>query len=190
VIVLGPSHRYYFRGISGAYYEEFETPCGNLDIDTDYLIKIAKRFNIGYEAKAHDNEHSTEVQMPFIKHYLPGSKVIELVYGDISYRDMVPLLEYLLLDKDNAVVISSDLSHYYNEKKAYRLDKYCMQGIASLNIKKLNEGCEACGIIGIKALIEAAKSIGLKSKIIDYRTSADSSGNKDRVVGYTSAVFY
>ena len=190
VIVIGPSHRYYFRGISGAYYESFETPCGEMDIDTDYLMKIAKKFNIGFEAKAHENEHSTEVQIPFIKHYLPKSKVIELVYGDISYKQIEPLIEYLLSDKDNAVVISSDLSHYYSKEKAYSFDKHCMKAISTLDTNELDRGCKACGIIGIKAMTEAAKSLGLHSKVLDYRTSADSSGDKSRVVGYTSAVYY
>ena len=190
VIVIGPSHHLYFKGISGSYYEKYETPCGELEIDTDYLIDLAKRFNIGFEEKAHRNEHSTEVQMPFVQHYLPGASVIELIYGDLSYHRIAKIIEYLLQESDNAVVISSDLSHYYTQKKAYSLDKICMEGIASLDTKIVDQGCEACGITGIKGMIEAAKSLGLKSQLVDYRTSADYSGDQSRVVGYSSAIFY
>ena len=190
VIVIGPSHRYHFEGISGSYYESYETPCGDIPIDTAYLIDLAKKFKIGFEPKAHQNEHSTEVQMPFVQHYFPRAKVIELVYGKISPHYLAKIIAYLLKDKENAVVISSDLSHFYTQEKARRLDKICLEGITSLNSKKLDQGCEACGMIGLKGMIEAAKELGLKSQVLDYRTSADYSGDSSRVVGYMSAIVY
>ena len=190
VIVIGPSHRYAFHGISGSYFESYETPCGDIEIDTTYLIGLAKQFKIGFEEKAHLKEHSTEVQMPFIKHYLPKTKVIELVYGDISFHRIAEIIVHLLSDKENIVVISTDLSHFYTQERAKRLDGFCLQGIAALDIHMLDKGCEACGITGMKAMIEAARKLGLKSQVLDYRTSADSSGDTSRVVGYTSAVFY
>lgn len=190
VIVIGPSHRHYFEGISGSYFESYETPCGDISIDTAYLIDIAKKFKIGFEPKAHQNEHSTEVQMPFVRHYLPRAKVIELVYGKMSPDYLAEIIVYLLKDKDNAVVISTDLSHFYTQEKARRLDTICLEAITSLDSKKLDQGCEACGIIGLKGMIGAAKELGLKSQLLDYRTSADYSGDSSRVVGYTSAVIY
>ena len=189
VIVIGPSHHHYFKGISGSYFESYETPCGDITIDTDYLIDLAKKFKIGFEEKAHAKEHSTEVQMPFIQHYLPQAKVIELIYGDISPHRIAEIISYLLQDPRNAVVISSDLSHFYTQEEAKRLDAHCLRAISQLNTAEL-KGCEACGITGIQGVIEAAKKSGLKSKLIDYRTSADYSGDNSRVVGYVSAVFY
>jgi AmmeMemoRadiSam system protein B len=189
VIVIGPSHRHYFQGISGAYYEAFQTPCGEIPIDTDYLIDLAKRFKIGFVAEAHRQEHSTEVQMPFVQHYLPKAKVIELVYGEVSASQLADLIAYLLEDPDNAVVISSDLSHFYSKEKARKLEEHCLKAISLLDTAQL-KGCEACGIVGIQAMIEAAKKRHLHSKLLDYRTSADYSGDDSKVVGYTSAVFY
>ncbi|MEA3417926.1 MAG: AmmeMemoRadiSam system protein B [Campylobacterota bacterium] len=190
VVVIGPSHRHAFEGISGSYFESYETPCGDIDIDTAYLINLAKQFKIGFDEKAHLNEHSTEVQMPFVKHYLPKAKVIELVYGDISPHRIAEIIAYLLNDKENVVVISTDLSHFYTEEKARKLDNFCLEGISDLDTNKFGKGCEACGITGLEAMIEAARKLGLRSQLLDYRTSADSSGDKSRVVGYTSAVFY
>lgn len=190
VIVIGPSHHHYFRGISGSYFESYETPCGDIAIDTDYLIDLARRFKIGFEEKAHHKEHSTEVQMPFIRHYLPKAKVIELVYGDIPSGQIAKIISYLLQDPQNAVVISSDLSHFYTQEKARELDSHCLRAISLLDRGELAKGCEACGITGIEAMIEAAKKLGLRSKLIDYRTSADYSGDRSRVVGYVSAIFY
>jgi len=190
VIVIGPSHRHYFEGISGAYYETFETPCGDIRIDTDYLVKLAKRFDIGFEAEAHSEEHSTEVQMPFIRQYLPDAEVIELVYGKIPADRLARLIAYLLDVPENAVVISSDLSHFHSRAEARVLDEHCLRAIAGLDPRALDKGCEACGLTGIRAMIIAAKNNGLKSRLMDYRTSADYSGDSSRVVGYSSAIFY
>jgi hypothetical protein len=190
IIIIGPSHRHYFQGISGSYYESYETPCGDMPIDSDYLIALAKKHNIGFEPKAHAQEHSTEVQVPFIKHYLGDRSIIEFVYGDISAELVSEIIITLLEDKENAVVISTDLSHFYDQTKANQLDEHCLQAISKLDLSELGKGCEACGMIGVKAMIVAAKKLQYHSQLLDYRTSADYSGDKSRVVGYTSAIFY
>jgi len=190
LIVIGPSHHHYFKSISGSYYAQYETPCGNISIDSAYLFALAKQFKIGFEPTAHEREHSTEVQFPFIKHYLPHAEVIELIYGDIQEKELANLILALLQSSENAVVISSDLSHFHNLKEANRLDDSCLKAVAKLELKELKAGCEACGIIGIKAMILAANKLKLSSKLLDYRTSADASGDESSVVGYMSAMFY
>jgi len=190
VIVIGPSHYHSFKGISGSYYETYETPCGELEIDSAYLFALAKQFDIGFEPKAHEKEHSTEVQLPFIQHYFPKTKVIELIYGDISVKILANLIIALLNNKDNAVVISSDLSHFYSLEEAKKLDSHCLRAVENLETKELKKGCEACGLTGIQAMILTAKHLKLSSKLLDYRTSADASGDSSSVVGYMSAMFY
>ncbi|WP_281950669.1 AmmeMemoRadiSam system protein B [Nitrosophilus kaiyonis] len=188
VVVIGPSHRVYLDGISGSFYDYFETPCGDLEIDKEYLEHLRSLFDIKFIEAAHQ-EHSTEVQMPFIKHYIPDAKVIEMVYGDMDPFYLSKICEAILSDKDNAIVISTDLSHYYPLKEAEKLDTYCLKAVHDLDTTYLHSGCEACGKIGVEAIILAAKNLGLKSKIIDYRTSADASGDESAVVGYMSAIF-
>ena len=190
LIIIGPSHHHYFKGISGSYYENYETPCGELEIDSPYLFALAKKFDIGFEPKAHEKEHSTEVQMPFIKHYFPQSKIIELIYSDTSPMTLAPLITALLQNKDNAVVISSDLSHFHSLEEAKAFDENCLRAVAKLDLNEIKKGCEACGLIGIQAMILAAKQLKLNSKLLDYRTSADASGDSSSVVGYMSAMFY
>ncbi len=190
VVVIGPSHHHYFKGISGSYYESYETPCTDLEIDTAFLIELAKKHPIGFEPKAHLKEHSTEVQMPFISHYLPNTKVVELIYGDIDPKIVSNIITTILEDRDNVVVISSDLSHFHTQQKAKELDKKCLQAISLLKIYELNNGCEACGMIGIKAILLTANELKLNSKLLDYRTSMEYSGDDSSVVGYASAVFY
>ena len=187
VVVIGPSHHVYFRGVSGSFFDEYQTPFGNLTIDKEYLNVIAKKFKVGFVKKAHQLEHSTETQMPFIKYYQPNVEVIELIYGDVDYKVLSSLVSWLLEDSLTSVVISTDLSHFYTLEKANKLDAICINGIEKLDTDILDIGCEACGIIGVKAIVKSAKELNLKSIILDYRTSADTSGDKTRVVGYVSA---
>ncbi len=190
IIIIGPSHHHYFKGISGSYYENYETPCGEMKIDSAYLFALAKQFDIGFDPKAHDKEHSTEVQLPFIQHYFPKTKVIELIYGELQPKILANLIIALLNNKDNALVISSDLSHFYNVEDAKVLDKNCLRGVENLNLDELEKGCQACGLTGIKSMILAAKHLKLSSKLLDYRTSADTTKDTSSVVGYMSAMFY
>jgi len=190
VIVIGPSHHFYFKGVSGSFYEAFETPCGTITVDSPYLFALAQKFHIGFQEKAHENEHSTEVQLPFIKHYFPHTPVIELIYGKIHAQKLAHIIVALLQNPDNSVIISSDLSHFYPLEKANQLDNICLSAVSTLDNKLLYHGCEACGLLGIDAMILASKELKLQSKLLDYRTSAETYGNKKSVVGYLSAMFY
>lgn len=189
IIVIGPSHRVAYEGMSISLYHTYETPLGNLAIDLEYAETLQKQFGIGFEDMMH-REHSTEVQMPFIKHYLPDAKVVEIVYGRQSPEALSKVIEFLLQDAANRVVISTDLSHFYNEEEANALDSICLKAIADEDIEMLHRGCEACGKIGVEAMVLAAKRMGLTSKLLDYRTSSWASNDTSRVVGYTSAIFY
>lgn len=188
VIVIGPSHHVYVKGISISEYEYYDTPYGNMSIDIDYIKTLKNTFNFEFEKEAHFIEHSTETQMPFIKKYLPKAKVIELIYGNVEFLTLSEIIKDLLRDPDNAVVISTDLSHFYDMDKAEKTDKNCLEGFVSKSIDLLNDNCEACGLIGIKALVKSAIDLNLSTKLLDYRTSADASGDKSKVVGYMSGL--
>jgi len=186
VAVIGPSHKFAFEGISATLEEEYETPCGNLKVDIKTTKELIKKFGVQNLEYVH-TEHSTEVQMPFIKHYFGDAEVIELIYSDYSPEKLKNIINYLI-NNNILVVISSDLSHYYDLKTANTLDHKCLEAVNNLSNGMLEE-CEACGKIGIEALILSAKEEKLTPIIVDYRTSADISSDKYRVVGYMSAVF-
>lgn len=189
VVVIGPSHRVGFEGMSISDAQFYQTPLGDLEINRPLVKDLQQRFSIPCFPQAH-HEHSTEVQIPFIKHYMPGVKVVELVYAYATPDLIEPIIDYVLSQEETAVVISTDLSHYYPLNTAQQLDSICLQAIEDKNSKKLHEGCEACGMIGVEAMLTVAKKRDLKSVILDYRTSADASGDTTRVVGYLSALFY
>lgn len=188
VVVIGPSHRVGFDGVSICDYESYQTPLGELKIDTTLVEKIKKTFGLYTIEQAH-HEHSTEVQMPFIKHYMNNAKVIEMVYAYADPTQLSPIIDYLLNLPDLAVVISTDLSHYHSLDQAKKLDSICLEAIQHVNSSTLHKGCEACGKIGVEAMLDIAKKRDLKATLLDYRTSADASGDSERVVGYASALF-
>lgn len=188
VVVIGPSHKVGFEGVSICDNELYQTPLGDLAIDTALVDEIKKNFSLTTFQEAH-HEHSTEVQMPFIKHYMSDVKVVELVYAYADPLQISPIIEYLLNQPDTAVVISTDLSHYYSLDEAKNLDSICLEAIKHENSTMLHQGCEACGKIGVEAMLDVANKRNMEAILLDYRTSADASGDSSRVVGYASALF-
>lgn len=187
-IVVGPSHRIGFEGISLGDFQCYQTPLGEIESDLDFANELRQKFGFQFLKEAHF-EHSTETQFPFVKQYLPKTKIVELVYSKTSVNFLSEILNFMLEKKDCAVIISTDLSHFYNLKDANTLDKICLQAISALDENSLDYGCEACGKVGVKAIVKSAKKIGLKSYLLDYRTSAEASLDENRVVGYMSAYF-
>lgn len=188
VVVIGPSHRVGFDGVSIADAESYQTPLGDLEIDSDLTKNLMQRFGISCFSDAH-HEHSTEVQMPFIKYYMSEVKIVEMVYAYADAAQISPIINYVLNLPDTVVVISTDLSHYYTLDEAKKLDSICLEAIRNENNTLLHQGCEACGIIGVEAMLSVAKEKGMESLLLDYRTSADASGDSSRVVGYASVLF-
>jgi AmmeMemoRadiSam system protein B len=184
VVVIGPSHKVAFDGISLNDYDKYLTPLGNIAGDSNYVNELKKRFK--FTSIRHE-EHSTEVQFPFIKHYFKDAKVVELIYSHNASLD--PIIEYVLNDEDNLLLISTDLSHFHEQQKANKLDRYIIKGIEEFDINLLSQG-EACGIFGVASLIHVAKKMGLHVKGLDYRTSGDITGDNSSVVGYYSAMLY
>lgn len=188
IVVIGPSHRAYVNGTSVSDYDIYQTPLGTFPVDRELVAELKSRFGLHFQPDAHQ-EHSTEVEMPFIKEYQGDVSVVELVYGAEEPANLAKVISFLLQDAETAVVISTDLSHYYDIEKAKKLDNICLDAVLRLDPQELHQGCEACGKIGVEAMLIAAKERGLKPVLLDYRTSADASGDESQVVGYMSAAF-
>jgi len=189
VVVIGPSHRVGFNGSSIALYDNYEIPSNNsISIDKEYSNYLQQKFNLNFYEQVH-HEHSTEVQIPFIKHYLSKTKVVEIIYGKEDYQNISNIINEVMQDETNLIVISTDLSHFYTQKDAQQKDNICIEAIKNLDIKEFDNGCEACGILGVKAIINSSKQLKLNPTIIDYRTSAEYNLDPSSVVGYLSVVF-
>jgi len=187
-VVIGPSHRVSFDGVTLCDFESYETPFGEIKSANTLFENLKNRFGLSCLPQAHA-EHSTEVQFPFIKHYIKNVNIVEIVYSQANPQYLSELIDFVLEQEDCGVVISTDLSHFYTLSDAIKLDNICMNAIEGLDVDMLHSGCEACGSIGVEAMILSAKKLALSAHILDYRTSADASDDTSRVVGYTSAYF-
>jgi MEMO1 family protein len=191
ILIIGPSHKVYLDSASISPDDLFETPLGDVKVDMDESLRLKQKFpnNITINEVPHKLEHSLEVQLPFLQASLKNFTIVPIVYGNIGDIELFEILEDFLLDDSRIAIVSSDLSHYYPQKEAVMLDSYCIKGVEELDLQAM-QSCEACGKPAILAAIRYALKHNLKSKTLDYKTSGDTTGDRDSVVGYGSFMFY
>lgn len=186
-VVIGPSHRVAFSGISVSTADEYETVGGFMPMDREFADSLIEE-KYAFHIDAAHFEHSTEVQVPLIHRLNPLISIVECVYGSGATANLIHLIKRIRRDNDSIVIISTDLSHYHNEKEAHLLDEHIRKGITTLDLLELYRG-EACGRPGIEALISVSTLRDETISVVDYRTSADSDfGDSEQVVGYLSAI--
>lgn len=199
VVIISPSHSEYFPGISIFEGDAYETPLGVLKIDKDFCKKLFTNDEIiftGYEG--HRREHALEVQLPFLQSVLKDFKIVPVVMGDQSKRNVDTLAKKLaeVADDETLIVASSDLSHFYNKSQADKLDSIVEKRVRDFDFDSLQTDletrtCEACGGGPIIALMKAANLKNIRHSMVLSRTdSGDVTGDNKEVVGYMSAVFY
>lgn len=200
VIILSPSHREYFGGISIYDGDAYETPLGRISVDQNIAQKMAATSPRIMRSKAgHRDEHGIEVHLPFLQQiYGNDFEFVPVVMGDQSHANINELSKALLevMDDDTLVVASSDLSHFYPKPVANKLDSVIADRIVEYNPEALEEDLErqithACGGGLVVALMKATKRAGVKHSLLLHRSdSGDVSGDNTSVVGYLSAAFY
>jgi len=199
VIVISPSHSEYFPGISIFEGDAYETPLGILKVDNEIREKLLTGDDIifkGYEG--HRREHALEVQLPFLQSVLKDFKIIPLVMGDQSKRNVNTLAKKLaeVADDETLIVASSDLSHFYSKSQADKLDSVVEKRVREFDFESLQMDlethvCEACGGGPIVVLMKAANLKNIRHSTVLHRSdSGDVTGDNSEVVGYLSAVFY
>jgi len=187
VIVLAPSHHIGAARATIMDVDCYRTPLGDIPL-SPIAATLRKQDLFSPMPSMDQEEHSLEVQLPFLQEML---KIFELVPITIGQADPRPIARALLpyIDDNTLIVASSDLSHYYPYEKAKLLDASCTKAITALDLGKVAES-EACGKIPIMVLIEIARQKGWQAKLIDCRNSGDTAGPPDQVVGYASIAFF
>jgi len=202
VIVIGPSHQTPFDGISVNLDVAYETPLGKLEVNLDFAEKlIAQNECITHHEDAHLNEHSIEVQLPFLQICVPGARIVPVLLGTQSIDNSCILSDALIaiikkMPGSYITVVSTDLSHYHSHVDAAAMDGVIIEDLRSMDPERLSrhiaEGkSEACGFGGILTgiLLSQARGAG-KCAILQYRDSGEVSGDRRNVVGYLSAALY
>jgi len=199
VIIISPSHREYFPGISIYDGDAYRTPLGTVFVNklaADSLALNAKTIFKGQEG--HREEHAIEVQIPFLQTVLDDFEIVPVVMGDQGKLYIDELTERLkdTVDENTLIVASSDLSHYYPGDIADKMDSLVERYINLFNYEQLFENfeqkrCEACGSGTIIAMMKSADRLKYSKSMVLHRSdSGDTTGNKNEVVGYLSAAVY
>jgi AmmeMemoRadiSam system protein B len=183
VILLGPCHRVPLRGLATSSADYFETPLGTIRIDREAIKQIASLPQVEEFDLTHQQEHSLEVQLPFLQEVLDDFSLVPLVVGDASTEEVSEVLDTLWGDDETLIVISSDLSHYHDYNTARAMDTETCHAIENMNPSAIHYD-QACGRNPVTGLLLAAKKHGLHVTTLDLRNSGDTAGDKSSVVGY------
>lgn len=187
VILLGPSHRTFLRGLALPSADFFATPLGEIPIDTDTCQRLAVLPQVHIIPACHVSEHSLEVQLPFLQIVLNTFSLVPLVVGLASPQEIADVLDYCRGGRETLIIVSSDLSHYQPYEQACTHDAATLKHILSAD-GHISEQ-DACGVEPIRGLLSLVHELGLKAELLDYRNSGDTAGDKNRVVGYAAIAF-
>jgi MEMO1 family protein len=188
VLLVGPSHFVAFQGLAASSARAFATPLGEASVDTASVREILHLHQVQVFDAAHRNEHSLEVQLPFLQVVLKEFSIVPLVVSDATAEEVAEVLQVLWGGPETAVVISSDLSHYLSPACARQVDRETASAIEAMEGDRLRRE-HACGRLPICGLLDAARQRGLSCRALDLRNSADTGGPRQQVVGYGAFAF-
>lgn len=200
IIIIGPNH--YGIGTDVSIYPEgsWITPLGEASIDTQLVAKMTNSSEIfSLDEFSHVDEHSIEVQLPFLQYIYGEIKFVPICMLDqsISVAKLIgEVLASVISEPEKILVVaSSDFSHYVSHDEALRRDMPVIDKILKLDIDGFAQEiryrkASLCGYGPIAAVMSFAQKIGYRrSKLLKYSTSGDITGDKSSVVGYASIMF-
>lgn len=201
IFIIAPSHQEHFNNIAMPEYSYFETPLGNLEVNNKLIEEISRNFPSIIANEIFENEHSIEVQLPLIQNFFfphlqsasdfvknlknigKKIKIIPILTGNCDYKIISNIISQYW--ENSSFIISSDLSHFYNQIQCRQIDTYTATIIETGKLEFL-ENYQACGIVGIKGLVNFANNNDLSLIRAEMYNSGDISNDKEKVVGYGS----
>ena len=203
IVVLSPFHQFISGDVITTSFGSYKTPLGEVSVADDLMNNIAEILageKINIRQIDHDQEHSLEIQLPFLQCALAGEfRLIPLMVRTREKKQLQNIsntLMSVLKDQSFLIVASTDLSHFYPLEVAQQLDAEMLRRIKGMDADAVlsaeREGvASACGASSVAALLYVAKHYpSAKSYILNYSTSADDTGDASSVVGYGSAAVY
>ena len=205
IFIIAPSHHDNFNNIAFPEYTYFDTPLGSLEVNNRLIKNIAEKFPCLISNEVFDREHSIEVQLPFIQHvfypkmqnamdFVKGLKkigrklrIIPVLVGNCDYRLISDLISTYW--ENSSFVISSDLSHFYTCQECRQIDTYTATIIETGKIEAFQPQ-QACGLIGIKGLVDFSNNNDCTLIRAMMYNSGDINRQEDRVVGYGTWFLY
>jgi len=202
LIVLFPSHKFYFEGAFTISEGSFSNPLGTVSIDADIISKLIDNKFIFDKPDLLVKEHSFDVQLPFIKTVLPNVKIVPLMIctDNLKTIDIIADIIFKVLKVESRkfiFILSADLSHFHDNDTAVKLDRETIRAIMSLeNENIIPKHIETCGKNPIMTAVSIMNKFNIKSIekenpiLLHYSNSGAITKNLNEVVGYASIAFF
>ncbi len=181
VVLFGPAHRVYLEGMAVPSVDLFTTPLGDVPLDRESLERIITMPGVSVSDQAHRDEHSLEVQLPFLQTVLTQFTLVPVVVGNCDAATVAAVMDALWGGVDTLVVISTDLSHFLSYAEARQVDAHTCNRILA-KVSSLS-GEEACGARVLNGLMRTEHAQALEVELLDGCISGDAAGGRDRVGG-------
>lgn len=198
VAVVSPMHRMWAGSVAVTTADFYETPMGKVAVARDAVGALGEAVDL--QQVGQDNEHSLEIQLPFLQHVLSGDfRLLPVMMGEQGWdtcSGLANALADVLKDENALLVASTDLSHFHPQAHAQRLDRTVLDAVNAFDPKGLSQAlargsAEACGGGPVVAVMLAAKALGATdARVLNYATSGDVTGDYSSVVGYMAASIY
>jgi len=200
VVIVAPSHRAYFKGASVYPHGGYHTPLGIVPVAEEITEALMKQSPlISSIPQAHAQEHSLEIQLPFLQVVLGEFRLVPIVMGEQDFRtceELSKAVAAVIKGKNALLIASTDLSHFHPYKEAVGLDQVVLKGVDAFDPEGLSEDlgkgrCEACGGGPVVTVMLAAQARGAdQGEVLHYANSGDVTGDRSSVVGYMAGVLY
>jgi AmmeMemoRadiSam system protein B len=182
VVLLGPAHRVALEGIARPAADAFRTPLGEIPLETAPIPGVI------VNDRAHFEEHSLEVQLPFLQRLLDSFTLLPLLVGRAEPDAVAAVLDAVWGGDETLIVVSTDLSHYDTYEMANERDRVTAAAVVDGRPDAIAP-LDACGAYPLRGLLTAAPHHDLVAELVDLRNSGDTAGPRDRVVGYGAFAF-
>ncbi|MBK9178649.1 MAG: AmmeMemoRadiSam system protein B [Acidimicrobiales bacterium] len=183
VVLIGPAHHVPVRGVAVSGVDALATPLGEVPVDAHGRDALLTHPAVMIDDLSHGPEHCLEVQLPFLQRILGDFTVLPLLAGRAPADVVADILGLVWDGPSTLVVVSTDLSHFHDHATARALDARTAAAIATGEWGSIGPD-DACGATPLRGLLEAARRRGMAVEQLDVRTSHDTAGPPDRVVGY------
>jgi AmmeMemoRadiSam system protein B/AmmeMemoRadiSam system protein A len=200
VLIVAPSHHVYLKGASVYIKGGYRTPLGIVPVMEELTEALIKKSPlISYFPKAHVQEHSLEIQLPFLQVVLKDFRLVPIVMGEQDFytcEELSKAIVEVVKGRRALLIASTDLSHFHPYARAVELDQVVLKHVNNLDpeglSKALKKGmCEACGGGPTVAVMLAARAFGANhGEVLKYANSGDVTGDHGSVVGYMAAALY
>ena len=184
IVIVGPAHRVAFQGIAVHPAARWRTPLGEAPVAHDAHARLLEAQGVFVDPRPFQGEHSLEMHLVMAQAMLPRPfEIVPLLVGDADTRQVAQALRRVWGGPETVIALSSDLSHFLDQRSARAIDSDTGRRIETLNAAAL-DGRRACGFLALKAALEIAAERDMRATGLALATSADAGADSSRVVGY------